>query len=192
MTGVQTCALPISLTPDLAREVAVRDGIKAVLEGDVGAAGTGFILSATLRAAETGETLASFRRTAETPEEVIGAIDKLSQDIRQKTGESLRSIKQGAPLEEVTTTSLEALRKFTEAEVSFDAGDEAEALALLEDAIALDSAFAMAHRKIAITLYNLGMNREREVEALSAAYRHRHRLTERDRKSTRLNSSHYS
>ena len=70
------------LSADLAREVAVRDGIKAVLEGDVGAAGTGYILSATLRAAESGETLASFRRAAETQEEVFGAIDKLSQDIR--------------------------------------------------------------------------------------------------------------
>ena len=169
------------LTGELAREVAVRDGMKAVLDGDVGAAGTGYILSATLRATESGETLASFRRTAESSEEVIEAIDKLSQDIREKAGESLRTIKRGAPLEEVTTTSLEALRKFTEAESRFDAGDEAEALALLDEAIALDSTFAMAHRKVAITLRNMGIEREREVEALSAAYRHRDRLTERER-----------
>jgi len=169
------------LTGGLAREVAVRDGMKAVLEGDVGAAGTGYILSATLRAAESGETLASFRRAAESAEGVIQAIDKLSQDIREKTGESLRTIKRGAPLEEVTTTSLEALRKFTEAEDRFDAGDEAGSLALLEEAIALDSTFAMAHRKIAITLRNLGIEREREIEALTAAYRYRDRLTERER-----------
>ncbi len=169
------------LTGELAREVAVRDGMKAVLEGDVGAAGTGYILSATLRAAESGETLASFRRTAESAEGVIQAIDKLSQDIREKTGESLRTIKRGAPLEEVTTTSLEALRKFTEAEERFDAGDEAGSLALLEEAIALDSTFAMAHRKIAITLRNLGIQREREIDALTAAYRYRDRLTERER-----------
>jgi tetratricopeptide (TPR) repeat protein len=170
-----------ALDAELAREVAVRDGMKAVLEGDVGAAGTGYILSATLRAAESGETLASFRRTAEGSEDVIEAIDKLSQDIREKAGESLRTIKRGAPLEEVTTTSLDALRKFTEAEDRFDTGDEAGALALLEEAIALDSAFAMAHRKVAITLRNMGIEREREVEALSAAFRHRDRLTERER-----------
>jgi tetratricopeptide (TPR) repeat protein len=169
------------LTGELAREVAVRDGMKAVLEGDVGAAGTGYILSATLRAAGSGETLASFRRTAESSEGVIEAIDKLSQDIREKTGESLRTIKRGAPLEEVTTTSLEALRKFTEAEDRFNAGDEAGSLALLEEAIALDSTFSMAHRKIAITLRNLGIEREREIEALTAAYRYRDRLTERER-----------
>ena len=169
------------LTGELAREVAVRDGMKAVLDGDVGAAGTGYILSATLRAAEGGETLASFRRAAGSAEEVIEAIDKLSQDIREKTGESLRTIKRGAPLEEVTTTSLDALRKFTEAEKRFDAGDEAGSLALLEEAVALDSTFAMAHRKIAVTLSNMGIERERGVEAYEAAYRHRHRLTERER-----------
>jgi tetratricopeptide (TPR) repeat protein len=170
-----------TLSPELAREVAVRDGIKAVLEGEVGAAGTGYILSATLRAAETGETLASFRRTAESGEEVIEAIDKLSQDIREKAGESLKAIKGETPLEQVTTNSLAALRKFTEAEVQFDAGDEAASLALLEEAIALDTAFAMAHRKMAVTLSNLGVDREREVQALEAAYRHRDRLTDRER-----------
>jgi tetratricopeptide (TPR) repeat protein len=147
----------------------------------VGAAGTGYILAATLRAAGSGETLASFRRTADSPEEVIEAIDKLSQDIREKTGESLRTIKRGAPLEEVTTASLEALRKFTEAEERFDEGDEAGSLALLEEAVALDTTFAMAHRKIAITLKNMGIQRERSVEAYEAAFRHRHRLTERER-----------
>jgi tetratricopeptide (TPR) repeat protein len=39
----------------------------------------------------------------------------------------------------------------------------------------------MAHRKIAITLRNLGIEREREIEALTAAYRYRDRLTERER-----------
>jgi len=170
-----------TLTPQLAREVAVREGMKAILEGDVGAAGTGYILSATLRGAQSGETLASFRRTAESPEEVIGAIDKLSQDIRQKSGESLRVIKHGAPLEDVTTTSLEALRKFTEADAAFDSGDESTALALLNEAVALDSTFAMAYRKIAVTLSNLGIRREEEVQAMKAAYRHRNRLTERER-----------
>jgi tetratricopeptide (TPR) repeat protein len=169
------------LTAELAREIAVRDGIKAILEGDVGAAGTGYILSATMRAAESGETLASFRRTAETPEEVIGAIDKLSQDIREKAGESLLSIKRGAALEQVTTTSLGALRKFSEAAKLSDAGDEAGSVALLAEAIALDSAFAMAHRKMAVNLYNMGIDRDREVEALTAAFRHRERLTERER-----------
>ncbi|HSG48062.1 MAG TPA: hypothetical protein VLA43_09640, partial [Longimicrobiales bacterium] len=63
------------LTREVATEVAVREGIKAVLEGEVGSAGSGYILTATLRAAETGVSLATFRRTASGPDGVIDAID---------------------------------------------------------------------------------------------------------------------
>jgi eukaryotic-like serine/threonine-protein kinase len=178
------------LTAELAREVAERDGMKAVLEGEVGGAGTGYIFSATLRAAESGETLASFRRTAESPDKVVRAIDRLSEDIREKAGESLRAIRRAPRLGEVTTTSLEALKRFTEAEERFDDGDSSAALALLEQAIALDSAFAMAHRKLAVTLLNLNIDRQRQVEALEAANRHRHRLTERERLITEATYHH--
>jgi eukaryotic-like serine/threonine-protein kinase len=178
------------LTAELAREVAERDGMKAVLEGEVGAAGTGYILSATLRAAESGETLASFRRTAESPDQVVRAIDKLSEDIREKAGESLRAIRKAPRLGEVTTASLEALKRFTEAEARFDEGDSSEALALLGEAIALDSTFAMAYRKLAVTLLNLNIERQRQVEALEAAFRHRHRLTERERLITEATYHH--
>jgi tetratricopeptide (TPR) repeat protein len=178
------------LTAELAREVAEREGMKAVLVGEVGAAGSGYILSATLRAAGSGETLASFRRTAENPERVVWAIDRLSEDIREKAGESLRSIRRTPRLGEVTTTSLDALKRFTEAEERFDEGDGAGALALLEEAIALDSTFAMAHRKLAVALLNMNIDRGRQVEALEAAYRHRHRLTERERLITEATYHH--
>jgi eukaryotic-like serine/threonine-protein kinase len=178
------------LTAELAREVAEREGMKAVLVGEVGAAGSGYILSATLRAAESGETLASFRRTAENPERVVWAIDRLSEDIREKAGESLRSIRRAPRLGEVTTTSLDALKRFTEAEERFDDGDASGALALLEEAIALDSIFAMAHRKLAVTLLNMNIDRQRQVESLEAAFRHRHRLTERERLITEATYHH--
>jgi eukaryotic-like serine/threonine-protein kinase len=179
-----------ALTAELAREVAEREGMKAVLEGEVGSAGTGYILSATLRSAATGETLASFRRTAEGPERVVRAIDRLSEDIREKAGESLRSIRRAPRLGEVTTPSLDALKRFTEAEERFDEGDGPGTLALLQEAIALDSTFAMAHRKLAITLLNMNIDRHRQVEALEAAQRHRHRLTERERLITEATYHH--
>ena len=178
------------LSAELAREVAQRDGIKAILEGEVGAAGSGYILSATLRAAESGETLASFRRTADGPDQVVRAIDRLSEDIRGKAGESLRAIRKTPRLGEVTTSSLEALKRFTEGVERFDDGDSSGALALLEEAIALDSTFAMAHRKLAVTLLNMSIDRQRQVESLEAAFRHRHRLTERERLITEATYHH--
>lgn len=54
------------------------------------------------------------------------------------------------------------------------------AIALLEDAVARDPGFAMAHRKIGVFLSNLGVERQRMVEAVTRAYEHRDRLNERE------------
>jgi eukaryotic-like serine/threonine-protein kinase len=170
-----------AVTPEIAREIAIRDGIKAVLDGEVVGAGSGYILTATLRATGGGATLATFRRTAAGPDAVIPAIDRLSQDIRERVGESLRSIRSGPPLWQVTTSSLEALRKYSQAEQVLSRGDEMGGLALLREATALDSAFAMAYRKEAVVLRNLGIDRIREIEAVEQAHRHRSRLPEKER-----------
>jgi eukaryotic-like serine/threonine-protein kinase len=171
----------LPLRGPLAREVALREGVKAVLEGEVGTAGSGYIISASLVAASDGRVLASFRRTARGPDEVIDAIDALSRDIREKAGESLRAIRSGPPLSQVTTRSLDALQRFTEGERLFDRGDERGAIALLEQAVALDPDFAMAWRKLAVAFGNLGIEVERRNEAVERAYGLRERLTELER-----------
>ena len=169
------------LTASLAAEVAVRDGVKAVIEGEVGSAGSGYILVATLRAPDTGAALATFRRTAAGPDEVISAIDGLSQDIREKAGESLRSIKGEEPLEAVTTTSLEALRKFSEAERLSEMGESRRAKTLLQEAVALDPNFGMAWRKLSVVIQTAGGEPGEEEAAATRAYELRGRLTERER-----------
>lgn len=171
----------VPLEGELAREVALREGVTAVLDGEIGAAGSGFILTATLRSAEDSRPLATFRRTARGTDDVIDAIDGLSQDIRERAGESLRAIRGSPPLSRVTTSSLDALQRFTEGERLFNMGDETGAIALLEQAVALDPAFAMAWRKLAVALGNLGIEEERMLEATERAYGLRERLTEKER-----------
>ena len=169
------------LTADVANEVAVRDGIKAVVEGEVGSAGSGYILVATLRSAESGVALATFRRTAKGPDQVIDAIDGLSQDIREKAGESLKSIKGEAALEAVTTSSLEALKKYTDAVTLADQGEERRARTLLREVVAEDPGFAMAWRKLAVVIQTAGGEPGEEQAAATRAYELRDRLTERER-----------
>ncbi len=170
------------LTADLAAEVAVREGIKAVIDGEVGSAGSGYILVATLRDADSGAPLATFRRTAAGPDDVIQAIDGLSQDIREKAGESLRSIKGEQPLMAVTTSSLEALRLTTEAESLSETGEERRAKELLERALELDPEFAMAWRKLAVVLVTAGGDHPGQRQAAAKrAWELRDRLTERER-----------
>jgi tetratricopeptide (TPR) repeat protein len=169
------------LDAELAREVAIRDGFEAVIEGTVGSAGSGYILVASVTAAESGSVLATFRETAQGPDEVIEAIDKLSQNIREKAGESLRVIKAEEPLEDVTTPSLEALRKYAESDRLAERAEYARAIAVLKEALELDPAFAMAYRKLAVLLQNSGGGLADQVEATTRAYELRDRLTERER-----------
>lgn len=169
------------LPPALAREIAEREGMKAVLEGEVGALGTGYVVQATLRAVDDGRSLAGFRVTARDGADLIDAVDKLSRQIRERAGESLRAIRAGPPLGQVTTASLDALRKFTQANGYMRVGEPERAVPLLEEAVALDTAFAMGWRTLGIALSNVRVDRTRQLEAFARAYRHRDRLTDAER-----------
>ena len=172
------------LGSERAAEVAIRMGVKAVLEGEVGMAGGGYILLATLRAPETGEALGSFRRTASGDAELIAAIDALSNDIRERAGESLREIRSGPGLSTVTTGSLDALRLYTEALKFRDVGDNAGALRHFSEAVELDPEFAMAWRGISVSLMNLGQDNPRRIAAATRAFELRERLSEYERNQT--------
>jgi tetratricopeptide (TPR) repeat protein len=176
-----------SLTSDLAREVALRTNIKAYIEGEVTRVGSRYLIVARIVSPLSGEALVSLREEAAGDDDLLPAIDRLSQGLREKLGESLRDIRLGAPLEEVTTGSFEALRKLTQAEAAEEEGDYALAERLLEEAIALDPEFAMAHRKLSVLFFNTGRPSELIDEAATLAYQYRHRLTDRERYLTEAN-----
>lgn len=166
----------------VAREVARREGIKAVVAGEVNATGGSFVISVRLLAAADGAVLASFRQTARDSTRIIEVVDELSKQLRGRIGESLKSIRANEPLAQVTTPSLAALEKYSQAVRAAEIErDDERAVALLEEAIALDTAFAMAYRKLGVVLSNRDGRTERVVEALTRAYQHRDRLTDRER-----------
>lgn len=167
-------------TASTARELAVRDGLKAFIAGEVSPVGSGYLLTASVVAAESGEVLKAFRVSVGSEDELLRGIDKLSQDIREKSGESLRSIRAGPGLEEATTASLDALRLYTDAVNAFNQGRQLEAVPLLEEALDLDPEFAMAWRKLAVVLSNHGLEPDRAREASRRAWELRRRLTERE------------
>jgi eukaryotic-like serine/threonine-protein kinase len=167
---------------ELAREIATREGAKAVLDGEIVRLGQSYVVSARLVSARDGQELATFRETAGGEDELIGALGKLSRAVREKAGESLKTIRASSELERVTTPSLPALRKYVEgAALADEAGEVDRGLVLLDEAVALDTGFAMAWRKIAVLLGNDNRDRTRALAAISTAYRHRGRLTEMER-----------
>ena len=169
----------------LAREVAVRDGVKAVLDGDVTALGPAYVLSVRLVSADSGIELAAFRESADDQKGIIPAVDRLSKKLRARIGESLKTVRDAKPLEMVTTPSLEALRKYALADhaITYE-NDNGKGIRLLQEAIALDSGFAMAYRKLGVVLSNTGAPPEQRNAALQRAYENRDRLTEAERNLT--------
>ena len=173
-------ATPLTLA--VARELAQREGAKAVVHGQIDPLGRGYVVSAELVGAADGAALVAVRENAQDDGAIIAAVDRLSRRLRERIGESLRTIRASDPLEQVTTRSLEALRKYSQGVRASDAVDMVRAVTLLEEAIALDTTFAMAYRKLAVVLSNAGGAQSRIAAAATQAFRHRDRLTpfERD------------
>jgi serine/threonine-protein kinase len=174
----------VRLTLQVGREVAVREGLKAVLSGEVSRLGDGYMISAQVVGADSGQVLAAHRETAASARDIIPAVDRLSRKLRRHIGESLRGVRAGPPLEAVTTSSLEALRQYSLGARLAGVGRSDEALPLYEKAVQLDTAFATAWRAMAIQLWNLGREPGQQVEAISRAYALRERLTEKERYAT--------
>ena len=83
----------------------------------------GYIVSIRLVRADSGGELASFRETGDGPRGLIDAADKLARALRSKAGESLRAVNATPPLAQATTSSLDALRKYSEAVRANSLGD---------------------------------------------------------------------
>jgi tetratricopeptide (TPR) repeat protein len=164
----------------VAYEAAEREGIKAVITGEIASVGSGYSISARLVSVD-GQVLTAQQVSARDDDEIVGAVDQLSVSLRERFGESLRSIRRTEPLEQVTTSSQRALRLFSQGLRAWNQGDVTRAMQLLEEVIGLDSTFAMAHRKLAIILNNQGERRSLAVREATLAYQYRDRLTERER-----------
>ena len=168
------------LTEELAREVSARLGARGVVAGEIASLAGGYVLSVRLVSAADGSTLLAGRETANDAAGIIAAVEKLSRKLREGIGESLRSLRAEPPLAQVTTGSLAALKAYSEGARAADEARDAEAVLLLQQAVALDSNFAMAWRKLGVAILHLGNDREGEVAAITRAYQLRDRLPPRE------------
>jgi tetratricopeptide (TPR) repeat protein len=166
----------------LAREIAQREGVRAIVTGGLTPLAGGYVVSIRLVAADSGNELAAFRKTVDSPSQLLDAIDELTRKLRGRIGESLKSVREAPALDQVTTSSLPALRKYAEANRAFDLGsDYAKTATLLREAVSIDSTFAMAYRKLGVALSNNGMPRPQVDSALTRALQYSKRLPEKER-----------
>jgi tetratricopeptide (TPR) repeat protein len=167
---------------NLARDVAQRNGVQAIVDGSVTGVPGGYIIALRLVSADSGVELASFRESGDGPRGLIDASDKVARALRGKIGESLHSVQATPPLAQVTTSSLEALRAYSAGERANNyENDPFKAVRYWREATRLDTAFAAAWSGVATGLYNLNGPRGAIDSALTRAYEARDRLTESER-----------
>ena len=168
---------------ELARAIATREGIKAVLDGDIVALGGRYVLTTRL-ISSNGDELATFSEEAASENELIPAIGRLGKEIRAKAGESLKQVREAGALDRVTTNSLDALRKYASANLIFDQTfDYTQTIPLLREAVTIDSTFAMAWRRLA-SYYNNIFRFEDARAAAIQAFKYADRLSEVERQLT--------
>ncbi len=166
------------LTPDLARDVCQREGIKAVLNGAISSIGTQYVVDVNAVNCQTGDSLAHEQVSADKKEQVLGAVGKAASSLRGKLGESLASVQKfDAPVEEATTSSLEALKAFSLAETERNKGSEYAAIPLYKHAIELDPNFAIAYGRLGQAYANTGQS-ALAVESTKQAFERRERGSE--------------
>ncbi len=171
------------LLRDAAVQLAQREGARAVFAPSVAQIGQRVRVSVDLIDPLNGRSIASHSRDAEGLQELLPAVDAVTQELREALGESLTSISETSePLEKVTTSNLEALKAYSLSLREMAQQRPAEGVALLRHAVELDPGFAAAHGKLA-GLY-LGADQFSAADAsLAAARQAPERLSARERMS---------
>ncbi len=170
-----------SLTPEVAREVCQRAGSKAMLTGSIAGLGSQYVISLKAVSCNTGGLLAEAREQAADKGRVLRALDKATVSVRSQLGESLSSVEKFAtPLDQVTTTSLEALKAFGLGIKTQHAKGDTAALPFYKRAVELDPNFARAYQSMAISYGNLNQSGLAEENARKA-YALRDKLSEEER-----------
>jgi serine/threonine protein kinase/tetratricopeptide (TPR) repeat protein len=176
------------LTNDVAREICMREGAKAMLTGSIASLGTHYVITLSALNAQTGDVLAREEKEAESKEQVLKSLDQAASSLRGKLGESIGSVQKFAtPLEQATTSSLEALQAFSLGQAAHQRLDDDKAVPHLKRAVELDPNFAMAHATLGVAYSNLTQQGLADT-FITKAFDLKERASERERLYI---SSHY-
>ncbi|HKR26163.1 MAG TPA: tetratricopeptide repeat protein, partial [Acidobacteriaceae bacterium] len=146
------------VTPEIAREIGEREGMKAILTGTIAKLGNEYVVMLSAQNTATGDEIASEQATAPDKDHVLDALNKAATAIRNRLGEDLASIKKlNTPFGQATTTSLEAFRAYALGDVAHNkALDIPEAEGHYQRAVELDPNFAMAYARLGVIYVNSG------------------------------------
>src|SRR6266850_2466285 len=169
------------ITPGIGREIAQRTAVKAFLVGSIAGMRSQYVVTLGAVNAATGDTLAEVQARANRKEQVLKSLDQAATQLREKLGESLVSIKRfDKPLEEATTSSLEALKAFALGEEKHIARRDLASIPFYKQAIELDPNFALAYARLGTVYGNWDLLVTAE-EYRKKAFELKDRTSERER-----------
>ena len=165
----------------LGRELCLRDNCRAVLTGAIVGVGAKYQITEELIDPAKDSAVLVETASMDSPADLYSTVDSLAKKLRKGAGESLAQISQTSqPLAQVTTSSLDALQRYSRGLDLYFAGDLDGFITLGESAVSLDSNFAMAHLYLARAYTALG-NENQAREQLAAAKQNVNHVSERER-----------
>ncbi len=145
------------LTPDVGRELCQRAGSKAYIAGSIASLGSQYVLGLKVVNCQSGDTLAQEQVAVSAKEKVLDALGRVASKVRGELGESLATVQKfDVPLEQATTSSLEALKEFSLGHKAAREKTPSAALPYHQRAIQLDPNFAMGYWAVCNDYYSLG------------------------------------
>lgn len=134
-----------ALDRETASEIALRDGARAVIMPTVAEVGGRLRVSVELVDPHTQTTVYAESADGAGVDSALRSIDTLTTSLRGELGEAMRAIElNSAPLPQVSTSNLDALRAYALAEQAYARREYAEAARFYRHATELDPTFALA------------------------------------------------
>jgi serine/threonine protein kinase/tetratricopeptide (TPR) repeat protein len=169
------------MTRDIAREICLRESVKAMLTGSIASLGSHYVITLEALNAQSGDSLDREQVEADSKEQVLKSLDRAASGLREKLGESIGSVQKFAtPLEAATTSSLEALQAYSLGYTEHQKTNDDAAVPHLLRAVQLDPNFAMAYATMGVAYKNAQRPTE-GIAALKKAYELRDRASEREK-----------
>jgi eukaryotic-like serine/threonine-protein kinase len=169
------------LTHQIVHDVCVREGGAATIDGEIANLGKSYVITLQAVACPDGAILAREQVQAGDKEDVLKALGGAAAAMRRKLGESLSSIQRlNRPLEQASTSSLDALQNYSAGISIMGQGHFRAAIPLFERAIAIDPTFAMAYYYRGVAYEQAG-DMERSAEDSKRAFSLVDRVSETER-----------
>jgi eukaryotic-like serine/threonine-protein kinase len=169
------------ITGQIAIELCQRAGSKVLVQGSASRLGTNYLIGLTAIRCDNSDIVTREQSEAKHREDVIGALGGAATLLRNRLGESITSVeKHNAPLEQATTSSLEALKAYGMAISTHGRVGDRAAIPLYNRAVELDPSFALAYGQLATIYENLDETKLARENA-TKAFQYKEKLTESER-----------